>query len=169
MKEIRMRVVDHQSQRYDTLGDYWKEDDTWYITVSDLGDWRYNFSILLHEFIEFAIIQHKGIPENEVIEFDLSVLKDSKYAEDPGFDPKAPYHREHVLADTVERLISMFLDFEVSEPWEAARKLPKWMDRTEKPSAYQYKDTGTYRKTVPRNSNPEDWKPLYSQASKEMK
>jgi len=127
MKKIVMEVIPHASQRYDTLGDYWIDPDgTWQFRVSDMGDWRYNYSVLLHEFVEFAVMQHRGIEEKTVLDFDLSVPPDSKYADDPGFDPKAPYHWEHVLADTMERILSIFLEFEIDAQWDAAKLLPKW-------------------------------------------
>jgi hypothetical protein len=127
LKRIVMEVIPHAEQRYDTLGDYWTDKDgTLQFRVSDLGDWRYNFSVLLHEFVEFHLLLHKGVPEPDVLAFDLAVEPGSKYADDPGFDPKAPYHLEHVLADTLERLISIPLGFEVSDPWDAAEKLPQW-------------------------------------------
>lgn len=123
-KKIVMQVIPHAQQRYDTAGDYWIDPDgTWQFRVSDLGDWRYNFSVLLHEFVEFAVLTHRGIPEERVLDFDLSVPKDSPYADDPGFDPQAPYHREHVLADTCERLLSLFLDFDIADQWKACDAL----------------------------------------------
>lgn len=122
-----MEDVEHSSQKYDTLGDYWTEPDgTWHIVTSDLGDWRLNFSVLLHEFIELALIKHRGITEQEVLDFDLSVPSNSPYQDDPGFDPKAPYHKEHVFADAIERLIAPHLGVLISEQWDAAKKLPKW-------------------------------------------
>lgn len=130
IKKINMEVIDHQDQRYDTLGDYWQDaDGTLQFRVSDMGDWRYNFSVLLHEFVEFHLLLHKGVAEADVLAFDLAVTPGSEFAEDPGFDPKAPYHYEHVLADTLERLISIPLEFEVSDPWKAADKLPKWVPK----------------------------------------
>jgi hypothetical protein len=125
-----MEVIDHSDQKYDTLGDYWTDPDgTWQFRVSDLGDWRYNYSVLLHEFIEFALIQQHGVLEGQVLEFDLNVPSNSPYANDPGFDPGAPYHTEHVFADCVERLIAPQLGMRISDPWLAADKLPKWLKK----------------------------------------
>ena len=119
-----MEVIPHERQRYETLGDYWTDPDgTLQFRVSDLGDWRYNFSVLLHEFVEYHLLMHKGITESEVLAFDLAVDPQSKYADDPGFDPKAPYHWQHVFADTVERLVSVPLEFEISDLEDAAGKL----------------------------------------------
>ena len=127
MKNIVMKVIPHQDQRYDTLGDYWIDPDgTWQFRVSDMGDWRYNFSVLLHEFVEFALLQHKSVTEESVLAFDLAVPENSPYAEDPGFDPKAPYHNEHVYADAMERLIAPHLGMSFLDPWNAAELLPKW-------------------------------------------
>lgn len=127
MKRIVMEVISHTEQRYDTLGDYWEDPDgTWQFRVSDMGDWRYNFSVLLHEFIEYALLKHKGVSEQAVLDFDLAVPRDSPYANDPGFDPEAPYHAEHVYADAMERLIAPHLGMSFMDPWKAAAKLPPW-------------------------------------------
>lgn len=129
IKRIVMEVIPHQEQRYDTLGDYWQEaDGTLQFRTSDLGDWRYNFSVLLHEFVEFHLLMHEGITEGEVLDFDLAVAAASEYADDPGFDPKAPYHREHVFADCLERLIAPQLGMLISDPWKAAAQLPLWKE-----------------------------------------
>lgn len=122
-----MQVIPHTEQRYDTLGDYWiTEDGTWHFRVSDMGDWRYNFSVLLHEFVELALLSYKGIKEEDVLAFDLSVPDNSPYVDDPGFDPKAPYHREHVYADSMERLIMPLLGSSFMDTWKAAESLPQW-------------------------------------------
>jgi hypothetical protein len=126
-KKIVMEVIPHAQQRYDTVGDYSEtEDGTWHFVVSDLGDWRFNFSVLLHEFIEFAVMHHTGVKEADVLAFDLAMPNDSPYADDPGFDPKAPYHREHVLADTCERILAMHLGFEFEDYDKACLSLPDW-------------------------------------------
>lgn len=127
MRRIVMEVIPHADQRYDTLGDYWEDPDgTWQFRVSDMGDWRYNFSVLLHEFIEYALLKHAGVSEQAVLNFDLAVCEESPYAGDPGFDPIAPYHKEHVYADAMERLIAPHLGMSFMDPWKAAEKLPKW-------------------------------------------
>ena len=125
-KRIEMQVIPHSEQRYDTAGDYWEDGDTWHFRVSDMGDWRYNFSVLLHEFVEFAIMHHTGVKEEDVLAFDLAVPETSKYVDDPGFDPAAPYHKEHIVADTVERIVAPWMGWWVQEQWDAYDRLPKW-------------------------------------------
>ncbi len=128
MKKIIMQVIPHNEQRYDTLGDYWEEEsgDVWHFRVSDLGDWRYNFSVLLHEFVEYALLKYKGIPEKDVLNFDLSVNEESPYRDDPGFDPDSPYHEEHVYADAMERLIAPHLGMSFMDSWKASENLEKY-------------------------------------------
>ncbi len=128
LSKINMLVIPQSEQRYDTVGDYWIDaDGTWQFRVSDLGDWRYNFSVLLHEFIEFALITQHGVPEKAVLDFDLSVPTDSQYSDDPGFDPTAPYHTEHVYADCMERLIAPYLGISNSAVNDAISLLPDWV------------------------------------------
>lgn len=134
MHTIIMKVIPHLEQRYNTLGDYWEDaDGTWQFRVSDLGDWRYNFSVLLHEFTEYALLKHKGVSEADVLAFDLEVEKhpESEYYDDPGFDPAAPYHAEHVYADCMERLIAPGLGMDFTDPWKAAELLPDWTPKPE--------------------------------------
>ena len=127
MKRIEMQVIPHSEQRYDTLGDYWiDEAGVWQFRVSDLGDWRYNYSVLLHEFVEFALLQYRGVPEATVLAFDLAVPEGGEFADDPGCDPAAPYHAEHMMAERIERLLAPQLGVAFEDTFKAAIALPQW-------------------------------------------
>jgi hypothetical protein len=124
-----MKVIPHAEQRYDTIGDYWEDaDGTWQFRVSDLGDWRYNYTVLLHEFLEYALTKQAGISEQSILNFDLAVPVNSPYADDPGFDPAAPYHKEHVFADSIERLMAPGLGITTRNAEVAMEALPNWTD-----------------------------------------
>lgn len=127
-KRIVIEIIPHNEQRYDTVGDYWVEGDTWHIRSSDLGEWRGSYLVALHELVELALITHRGIPEKDVLAFDLAweKLPKREQGEEPGFHPKAPYFHQHCLADTIERLVAPYLDYWVSDEWEAIDQLPKW-------------------------------------------
>jgi hypothetical protein len=100
--KIYIYVIPHNQQRYDTCGDWFIDDfGNWCINVSDLGDPRYNFLVALHELVEMALCIERGITADVVDRFDIGY--DGKYLDDPGVDPKAPYHREHMSATVVER------------------------------------------------------------------
>ena len=118
-KKIEMEVIPHGSQRYDTVGDYFEDQGVIKFRVSDLGDWRYNFSVLLHEFVEWALTTHNGVSEKDVMSFDLSVPE----SDDPGFEADCPYQEEHVYADCMERLIAPRLGLKYGEVDESCRRL----------------------------------------------
>jgi hypothetical protein len=80
---IVIDLVPHQSQRYDTCGDYYMkkgyfmntECTVLHITVSDTGDRREMLLVAIHELCEWAICQAKGITNEEIDKFDLNFEK----------------------------------------------------------------------------------------------
>ncbi len=105
MKEIKIKTIPHIEQRYDTAGDYWWNGDILEVRVSDLGDWRANMCVAVHEIVEALLTHHEGISEESISGFDIENTEDN----DPGDHPKAPYHREHCLATAVERMLVALL------------------------------------------------------------
>ena len=111
--------VPYKRMRYATYGDYLHlADDSVEITVIELADWRHEFLIALHEFIEEAVTRHRGIKEPDTLAFDLAHLD----SDDPGMIPDAPYHREHLLALTVEMLVARELDVDWDEYDKACKE-----------------------------------------------
>jgi hypothetical protein len=105
MQKMRTIItpIKHSLQRYPSVGDYLYEgDDIRRIYVSDTGDERMNDLIALHEFVESVLCAHRGIPEPVILEFD----KANPDLDDPGRDKRAPYRREHVFAENIERLMA---------------------------------------------------------------
>lgn len=73
MKDILIDTVPHADQRYDTPGDYWVDGQgRWHIRVSELGDWRYELLVTVHELVEMALCEHKGITQQEIDAFDIA-------------------------------------------------------------------------------------------------
>lgn len=107
-----MKVIPHTEQRYETLGDYWdSEDGSEQYRCSDLKNWRYNFLVLLHEFIESHLNRNQGISEPDVKAFDEMFEEEVKKGlqpadAEPGFDPRAPYRDNHALADLIEMMVA---------------------------------------------------------------
>jgi hypothetical protein len=114
---ISIKTIPHKKQRYDTLGDYWQDGKVFKMRVSKLKDWRWEFLIAIHELVESHITRHRGIKEKDISEFDLMMLKkpESKYYLDPGCDPKAPYHKEHMFGIRIEKLLAKELDVNFKE------------------------------------------------------
>lgn len=115
MFKSNIETIPHSKQRYETIGD-WKIDKAGNIKikVSSLGDWRFEFLVGIHELIEVVLCRHRGITGQSVDEFDMSHLD----LDEPGEDPQAPYHKEHMLAMDIERMLAS----ELSVDWEEYSK-----------------------------------------------
>lgn len=114
--DIRIREISHSQQAYETCGNWTinPSGETWDITVSNLGDWRYAFLVAVHELIELALCRHRGISETAVTQFDLAfeAARSDGNTDEPGHDPAAPYHHEHVFAEAIERQVAAQLGVE---------------------------------------------------------
>lgn len=107
---IEIEIIDHHEQRYDTVGD-WDlnfETKTLKLRISNLGNWRYNFLVTLHEMCEAALCLDREITTEVVDQFDLQFEenRDVGNIDEPGDDPKAPYRKEHFFATNLERLMA---------------------------------------------------------------
>lgn len=106
--KIEIEIKPVSEMRYSTVGDYFfKENGILKFEIADTGDWFYNTLVLVHEMIEEALTRKRGLPEQEILDFD-------KYYEmrreqglvpensEPGFDSNSPYLKEHTFATGVE-------------------------------------------------------------------
>ncbi len=123
---ISIKTIPHIMQRYDTVGD-WEQissTDLLSIQVSDLGNWRYEAAVAIHELVEALGCRDKGITSEQVDAFDNAYDGDGE----PGDDPRAPYHEQHEFATMIERqIIDMFgLDW---EQYDAAVSALSWSDK----------------------------------------
>jgi hypothetical protein len=100
--DMTIHTIPHREQRYDTVGDYFEQNGVIHFRISQLPDWRYEFLVALHEQIEWALCQQAGITIEQIDAFDLT-WKPHDGIEEPGDDPRAPYHRQHQIATKHER------------------------------------------------------------------
>jgi hypothetical protein len=114
---IILETIPHEQQRYSCLiGDYWvDENGDWHIAVSEMENPDHSFLITVHELIEIYATQRKGIPEPEIMAFDLKFEKERKEGkhtadDEPGDDHRSPYYREHQYASAIEYLMAVALD-----------------------------------------------------------
>lgn len=111
MREIRIKSIPHKKHRKGigiTSGDWFTKDNIDYIKVSKMSDSRYELLVAVHELIEKSICEQDGITVNMVDKFDSS-WKEHNNIEEPGNDPNAPYHKQHRIAEIVERLLAVEL------------------------------------------------------------
>jgi hypothetical protein len=116
MRRIIAGTVPHLSQRYSTQGDFYDIDGVTLIKVSDFGNEDIEYCIFIHEAIEQYLCRKRGIKEEDITKFDIE-----SGLEDPGLSPDAPYHKEHMFAVKVEKMMAKELgmkwrDYYASEP-----------------------------------------------------
>jgi len=119
--KIIIESIPHGDHRYSTLGDYWRDDaGVLQIRVSEMSDPRDMVLCALHELVEVLICEHRSISEPDIMAFDVA----HPDAEEPGELKDAPYHKEHVFAETIERLTALQLDRDWNDYTYAVASLP---------------------------------------------
>jgi hypothetical protein len=100
--------------RNNGLGDYLKHpldpEGPWAVLAADTGNRDYNFMILIHELVEMFLTERRGIPEEDITDFDrrfeVRRLRGEAPADaEPGDDPESPYFNEHQCAMVVENFL----------------------------------------------------------------
>lgn len=99
--KTEIRTIPHHAQRYPTIGDYFPHGGTNLIFVSELGNKDYEFLVAIHELVEMYLCQKHGIKESDITAFDIA-----HQDIDPGLSKEAPYHKEHMAALKVEKMIA---------------------------------------------------------------
>ncbi len=110
---IEVKTIPQNQHRYPTLGDYVGHERLRFIQVSDMGNAKYEFLVAMHELIEQALCFSRGISEDSVTQFDIAFEKSGKAGE-PGDDPQAPYHKEHVYATAIEYSLCKELGLDIT-------------------------------------------------------
>jgi len=122
-KEISIRFIGHNKQRYDTYGDYYYGKEKLNIRISKFSNWKYQWLVLLHEMVEFLLIMDRGITIEEIERFDLANLR----LEDPGLSKEAPYHKEHMTAIKIEKILCKELGLKWGRYYNTKPMGYKWM------------------------------------------
>ena len=71
--KVTIEVIPNNQQRYSTCGDWQWDGDNLTISVSKMGDWRYEMLVAFHELAECLICRHRGIQQEQVDDFDTIV------------------------------------------------------------------------------------------------
>jgi hypothetical protein len=112
--QVTAITVPHKSQKYDTVGDYEWFRDVINIRVSDMKNEDYHFLVLAHELVEAYLCKKRGVRLKDIDMFDNHYQGDGE----PGDELNAPYHKEHVLATSIEMLLAK----ELGVDWEVYDK-----------------------------------------------
>lgn len=124
---IRIETIPHGQQRYPTVGDWFFDSHgDLVIKVSELGDWRYEALVAVHELVEVLLCKHQGVSQEEVDKFDIEFEKArvEGNVDEPGDDVRAPYRRQHCLATAIERVMAAEFGVAWNDYNDAIQKLP---------------------------------------------
>lgn len=108
---FKLDTVDISDNRYPSVDDWfdpviWTEELRFKTQTADLGNWKYNALILIHALIEQILCYANGITDEQVTEFDTG---EGKRLNNPGDSDQAPYHKEHMVANDIESILSVAL------------------------------------------------------------
>jgi len=125
--KIIIETILHQQQAYPTVGDWRRDPDgTLRIKVSEeIGD-RHALLVAVHELVEVALCEARGITVAAVDAFDqnFEANRPKGNYDEPGDDPAAPYRKEHFFATNIERLLAAELGVDWQQYEAAINKLP---------------------------------------------
>lgn len=113
LPNILSQTIPHSCQDYDTAGDYSECQKMWVVRISQLGNWKHEFLVLIHELVEMALTKEHGVDWKDIDRFD----KEGEGANhpDPGTLVSAPYHNEHMLATQIEQKVAKMLGVDWKE------------------------------------------------------
>jgi len=125
---IQINTINHSEQRYDSWADwtYPTHDDQLLISVSAVGNWRYEYLAAIHELLEATLCLHQGVTQADVDAFDIPYeearMRGERRAacgceitDDPGSDIHAPYRIAHTYAESVEYGLAKLLGVDPKE------------------------------------------------------
>lgn len=109
MLHYHIHTIPHAKHRFPTCGDYWDEGVHTEVRISSLPDPRMEFCVLMHELFEHFSTKMAGIDEEtQILPFDLEYERNRPDGDvsEPGDDPRAPYHIQHIMATEIEKLVA---------------------------------------------------------------
>lgn len=114
IKKIIIEVIPHEEQRYETLGDYYFDDEgVLQIRISKMKENKHEMLVAVHELIEVLQTESNGVTEPAIVAFDkkFEERREPGNEDEPGDDPIAPYVKEHCIATAVERLMCALIGY----------------------------------------------------------
>ena len=115
---IYIGIIPHSEHRYKTVGDYWyPQSYRMELRVSDMQNEDYEFLVMIHELVEAHLCRKRGIEEPVIKAFDeaFEARREEGNTDEPGFDPNAPYFKEHTFATFIEAQIAEELGIDWEE------------------------------------------------------
>jgi hypothetical protein len=112
MKRITIDFIEQKDQRYETVGDYTETETEINFRITRFDNPIFSQAVTLHEMVEYFRNIQEGITPDDVDAFDLDPVNQARANESPdgelGWLPDCPCHKQHVQADSIERLFVLF-------------------------------------------------------------
>lgn len=103
--KIHIETIPSKGQRYPTCADYYMlPSGVIEVKVNEMGDERAEIMVVLHELIEAFLCRYALIDWTDIDKFDMKFSKKNK-SDEPGDKKNAPYHKEHMIATKVEKML----------------------------------------------------------------
>jgi hypothetical protein len=88
--------------------------------ISQLGDWRKEVLVLIHEIVEWSLCKNERISEEEITDFDIQyenrrAAGETGLYDETGDHPGAPYYKQHQFATGIERTVAAALGVDWNE------------------------------------------------------
>lgn len=118
IEKIKVMIIPHEAHRYETVGDYWyPSEERMELRISDMENEDFEFLVLIHELVEAHLCRKRGIEEPIIKAFDeaFEAKREVGNEDEPGFDPLAPYVKEHTFATDIELQIAKELGVDWDE------------------------------------------------------
>jgi hypothetical protein len=123
IERVLIEFIPHDSQRYDTCGDWAYDGTTLVLRVSHLPDRRHEQLVAVHELAEALACNVDGVTQDAVDDFDMGAGAE---LDEPGDSPDAPYHAQHVMAGGIERRLAEAMGVEWADYEAAIDALPEF-------------------------------------------
>ncbi len=112
-KEINIKFIDGDEQRYKTCGDYWETETSIEIRITKQVEDKRNLLVMLHEIVEYALCSNRNIKEEDITKYDLE-WEDrlEPKADEPGNESDCIYKVEHRISENFERQFAEYLNID---------------------------------------------------------
>jgi hypothetical protein len=107
--KIKIEFISGKDFDNDNVGDYLVEDNELIIGVKKYKEKKWRYITLIHELIEALLVTDRGILIDSIGEYDEKFIEDKRKGQQ-GEQKDCPYHKEHMFATKIEKLLAKELN-----------------------------------------------------------
>lgn len=105
---ISIKVIKPNEHRPQITGADWYFDESGdlHVRVTEMGNWKYEATLAIHEAIEAILCKAAGVTHQQVDAYDIPYEAIHSIKCNAGDEPDAPYVRQHGFATAAERILA---------------------------------------------------------------